>query len=130
MRAISVRARFFAGDLLASSASGALIAAVAGLAMPAAWPPWVAMAAGMLLGMALAVPCWLLAGLCLGMIEPMLQIMLAGMVAGMSGGMARAGQVPPDVVGLSLLGLACGAATFLATACVDWALRHWGSECN
>ena len=98
--------------------------------MPAAWPPWAAMAAGMLAGMALAVPCWLLAGLCLGMIEPMLQIMLAGMIAGMAGAMAIASQGPPGVVGLSLLGLACGAATFLATACVDWALRNWGGECH
>lgn len=128
VRAISVRGRFFAGDLLASSASGALIAAITGLAIPAAWPHWAAMAAGMLAGMALSVPCWLVAGLCLGMIEPMLQIMLAGMIAGMAGGMA--GPAPPDVVGLLLLGLACGAATSLAMACIDWALRNWGGECH
>ena len=98
--------------------------------MPAAWPHWAAMAAGMLAGMALSVPCWLLAGLCLGMIEPMLQIMLTGMLAGMAGGMAIVGQAPPGVVLLLLLGLACGAVTSLAMACIDWALRNWCGECQ
>lgn len=83
----------------------------------------------MLVGMVLAVPCWLVAGLWLGMIEPMLQIMLGGMLAGMAGGMAAVREVRPDVVGMLLLGLACGAATSLATGCADWALRRWGSEC-
>ena len=97
--------------------------------MPAAWPTWGAMAAGMLAGMVLAVPCWLVAGLWLGMIEPMLQIMLGGMLAGMAGGMAAADAVRSDIVGLLLLGLAWGAVTAVATACADWALRRWGCEC-
>ena len=126
----SVRIRFFAGDLLATSASCALIAAISGLAIPAAWPSWAAMATGMLVGMVLSVPCWLVAGFCLGMIEPMLQIMLGGMLAGMAGGMAVAREASADALDLLLLGLACSAATCVAIACTDWALRNWGDECR
>ncbi|MYB54583.1 MAG: hypothetical protein F4X77_20640 [Acidobacteriia bacterium] len=129
MCAVGGRGRFIVGDLLATSAACALIAAIAGLVVPAGWAAWAAMAAGMLAGMVLAVPCWLVAGLWLGMIEPMLQIMLGGMLAGMAGGMAAVNEVRSDIFGLMLLGLACGAATSLATACADWALRRWGSEC-
>ena len=129
MRAIGGRVRFIVWDVLATSAACALIAAITGLAVPAGWPAWAAMATGMLAGMVLAVPCWLVAGLWLGMIEPMLQIMLGGMLAGMGAGMAAVGEFRPDAGGLLLLGLACGAATSLAIACADWALRRWGSEC-
>ena len=129
MCSISGRGRFIVGDALATAAACALIAAIAGWAVPAVWPGWAAMATGMLAGMVLAVPCWLVAGFWLGMIEPMLQIMLGGMLAGMAGGMAAVREVRCDVVGMLLLGLACGAATSLATACADWALRRWGGEC-
>ena len=130
MSAASVRVRFFVGDLLATSASCALIAAIAGLLIPTAWPTWAAMATGMLSGMVLSIPCWLVAGFCLGMIEPMLQIMLGGMLAGMAAAMAVVREASPDAVELLLLGLACGAATSLAIACSDWALRNWGDECR
>ena len=130
MSATHSRIRFFAGDLVATSASCALIALIVGLAMPVAWPSWAAMAMGMAVGMILSIPCWLVAGFCLGMIEPMLQIMLGGMLAGMAGGMAIARDPRADAVELLLLGLACGAATSLAIACSDWALRTWGDECR
>lgn len=130
MRAAGGRGRFIVGDVLATSAACALIATIAGLAVPAGWMALAAMAAGMLAGMAIAVPCWLVAGVWLGMIEPMLQIMLGGMLAGMAGGMAAVSEVRSDVSGLALLGLVCGAATSLATACADWALRRWSSECR
>ena len=128
MRATSVQARYSAGDLVATCAACALIAVVTGWMIPGGWSHWPAMAVGMVAGMALSIPCWLLAGQCLGMIEPMLQIMLAGMIAGMVSAMAAVGEAPPGIAALALFGLACGAATWFAVSCADWALRNWGQD--
>lgn len=119
---------YFAGDVLATTLSSAMIALVTGLVVSGGWPHSGAMVMGMLAGMVLSVPCWLLAGIVLGMIEPMLQIMLGGMLAGMAGAMASTGSGFPGVLPLSALGALCGCTSSLAVGCVDRILGRVGGH--
>ena len=117
---------YFAGDLSASVCACALIAVAVGFVVPAEWPNWPAMLAGMAVGMALSVPCWVAAGLVLGLIEPMLQIMLGGMVAGMAATMVGPQHAAPGLWALVTVGAQCGIGTSFAVAGADWALRRRG----
>ena len=119
---------YFGGDLIASVCAGALVAVAAGGIVPAGWPPWSAMLAGMAAGMILSVPCWLAAGLLLGMIEPMLQIMLVGMVAGMVATMVDPPHAGLGLWALGVLGAQCGLGTGLVVAGADFVLRRGGQS--
>ena len=118
----SSRTLYLAGDLVASAATCALVAIAVGSIVPAAWPPWVSMPVGMILGMAISFPLFLAVSPLLGMIEPMLKIMPGAMVAGMAAAM-----IPVPGVGgirdLATTGALCGLGTGLLVALADWLLR-------
>ena len=116
------RTLYLAGDLIASAAVCALAATAVGSIVPAAWPPWVSMPLGMIVGMAISFPLFLAVSPLLGMIEPMLKIMPGAMVAGMAVAM-----MPRSASGgiwdLAVTGALCGLGTALLVALADWLLR-------
>ena len=118
----SSRTLYWAGDLIASAAVCALAAIAVGSIVPAAWPPWVSMPLGMILGMAISFPLFLAVSPLLGMIEPMLKIMPGAMVAGMAVAM-----MPRHATGgiwdLAATGALCGLGAALLVALADWLLR-------
>lgn len=120
----SRRLRYFLADSVATAAACSCIAAVTGYCVPSDWTPWLAMPAGMALGMVLAIPCLIAAGPLLGMIEPMIQIMLGGMLAGMAAVMAADLVHASDLASLGTLGAVCGIVTSLAVGASDWILRR------
>ena len=119
------RAYYLAGDLLACAATGSAVSALAGSAIPSEWPIWAAMPLGMLGGMLLAGPCWLMAATWLGVLEPMIQLMLTGMLAGMAAVMVGG---PP--LSLATLGAACGGAIAVGLAILDATLRLGAGRCR
>lgn len=113
---------YLAGDLVASAAACALVAIAVGSIVPAAWPHWVSMPVGMILGMAISYPLFLAVSPLLGMIEPMLKIMPGAMVTGMAVTMMP-GSAFGGIWNLAATGALSGLGTGLLVALADWLLR-------
>lgn len=118
------RTLYLAGDLVAAAAACALVAIAVGSIIPAAWPSWVSMPVGMVLGMAISYPLFLAVSPLLGMIEPMLKIMPGAMVAGMAVTMMSGSPLDSGIWTLAVTGAQCGLGTGLLVALADWLLRR------
>ncbi|MDY6812118.1 MAG: hypothetical protein SV108_00365 [Pseudomonadota bacterium] len=122
------RAYFIAGDLLANLSTGAVAGAASALLVGPGWPMWLAMPAGMLLGMLLAS----VLGVAVffryfGAMEVMLPTALTGMLAGMLAAM-WATMAPLGLAPAALLGVLCGYAALGLVYALDWHLKRSAPE--
>lgn len=119
MTKLETRPYFVVGDLLANSGLGALVGVCCALVIPQNWSSFVAMMAGMFLGMLIAIPVQLASSLLLGAFETMLPMMLSGMSSGMLVAMMASQGLVPWRDGLAtgaLAGLAVVAFTYVMNA--------------
>ena len=114
--------RYFFLDLALNIVFGTIVGLLAALAIWPSWPGPLAMIAGMVGGMALALPFATVAGIWMGAFEVMLPAMLTGMIAGMFAAMRAAGD-GLDLGGGAALGGICGGGSFLYSVLLNLYLR-------
>jgi hypothetical protein len=117
---VETRPYFVIGDLLATTAVGALAGLVTALLIPVGWNMMVAMLVGMALGMIVSLPGSFAFMPFFGAMEIMVPTMLAGMFAGMWIAMAAA--MNPMSAGD---GAGYGAAIGVGCFFVTYALNAW-----
>lgn len=121
---IETRIYFLLGDVASNVLVGAGVGTLAGVTLTG-WPPWLAMAAGMLGGMIAAMLLGLALGTLFGAFEVMLPVTLTGMAAGMAIPMAGFGWPHCLTLGGGL-GLLVLALTYLANLALRGDDPKWG----
>ena len=115
-------ARFIVGDFLSALAIGAIVGTLCVIGVAPGWSVLLAMALGMIGGMALGFAWSPLVGIWLGAHEVMIPAMLTGMLAGMVVGMKAANGMLTTSDG-AILGAAIGLASLLFTYLMNAFLR-------
>jgi hypothetical protein len=113
-------ARFIVGDFLSVLAIGAIVGALCVIGVAPGWSVLLAMALGMIGGMALGFAWSPLVGIWLGAHEAMIPAMLTGMIAGMIVAMRAANGILAASDG-AIVGAAIGIACLLFT----YAMNAW-----
>jgi hypothetical protein len=121
------RLYFIVGDVLAASVIGGVAGALAAAMVSPAWNMWLAMFAGMILGMAVSTPLSFCFMPFFGAMEIMIPAMASGMFAGMWVAMAAA--MRPVSPGLGLRGgMLIGIGVVIATYFINAWLRVRGDR--
>jgi hypothetical protein len=125
---METRPYFLFGDILSNTLLGAILGALAAVAVSPRWPMLLAMAAGMIAGMLLSIVLGVLGGMLFGAFELMIPMMLTGMAAGMAIPMRAAMQPLTPLAGAGLgaaIGLLALAATYILNAFLHGKERQW-----
>ena len=125
---METRPYFIAGDIVSNLAVGALVGGACALLFGTGWNMFVAMIAGMGLGMVISLPLAFLLSAFFGALETMLPVMTTGMVAGMVVSMETSLMATrvADAAWLGCLsGLGVVVATYLANGVIKPRAKRW-----